>query len=73
MIAILMISAKLSTLGLLKMKVFWNKSYEVNISVHDVTSEMLSRDWNHIVDMVIRPKFGNSNISMTEVVMTSIL
>ena len=28
---------KLATLGFLKIKVFWNKRYEVIISVHDVT------------------------------------
>ena len=29
MVAVLMMSAKLATLGLLKIKVFWNKGYEV--------------------------------------------
>ena len=32
-------SAKLATLGLLKIKVFQNKDYDVIISVHDVVSE----------------------------------
>ena len=39
MIAILMMSAKLATLGLPKIKVFWNKGYDVMISVHDVTNK----------------------------------
>ena len=35
--AILM-SAKLATLGLLKIKVFWNKDYEVITAVDDFTN-----------------------------------
>ena len=33
MVAILMISAKLATLGLFKIKVFWNNGYDVISSV----------------------------------------
>ena len=54
------------TLDLLKTTVFWNKSY-------DVTNKILSRDSNYIADVVIRPKFGNSNISIREVTIVSIL
>ena len=68
-----MMSAKLATGGLLKIKVFWNKSYDVIISVCDVTKKILSRDSNYIVDVVIWQKFGNSSISMKEVIITSIL
>ena len=46
-----MIPAKLATLGLLKIKVFLNKSYDVIISVSDVTSKILSRNSNYIVDV----------------------
>ena len=53
MVTILMMSAKLATLGLLKKIVFWNKGYDVIISVHDVTSKTLSPDSNYIVDVVI--------------------
>ena len=53
MVAILMISAKLATLGILKIKVFLNKDYYVIIFVHDVTSKILSRGSNHIVDVVM--------------------
>ena len=60
--AILMMSAKLSTLGLLKIKVFWNKGYDVITSVHDVTDKILSRESNYIVDVIMWPKFGNSGI-----------
>ena len=73
MVTILMMSAKMATPGLLKITVFWNKGYDVIISVDDVTNKILSRDSNYIVDVVMWPKFGNSNISMREVIITSIL
>ena len=38
MVAILMISLKLATIHLLK-KIFWNKGYDVIISVYDVTNK----------------------------------
>ena len=68
-----MMSAKLATPGFLKIKVFWNKGYDVIISVHDFTNNILSRDSNYIVDVVMWPKFGNSSISIREVIITSIL
>ena len=37
MVAILILPAKLVTLGILKIKVFWNEGYDVIIFVHDVT------------------------------------
>ena len=40
---------KSSTLGLLEIKVFLNKDYDVIISVHDITNKSLSRDSNDIV------------------------
>ena len=73
MVRILMMSAKMATLGLRKIKVFWKEDYEVIIFVNDVTSKILSRDSNNIVDVVTWPKFGNSRISMTEVIITSSL
>ena len=66
-------SAKMATPGLLKIKVFWNKGYDVIISVHDVTNKILSRDSNYIIDVVMWPKFGNSSISMKAAIITSIL
>ena len=72
MVANLMMWAKLVTLDL-KIKVFWNKGYEVIVSVHDITNEILSRYSNYIVDVVMWPKFGNSSISMREVIIASIL
>ena len=68
-----MIPAKMGTLGLLKIKLFWNKGYDVKIYVHDVTNKILSRDSNQIVYLVIWPKFGNSSTSVREVIMTSFL
>ena len=52
----------MATPGLLKITVFWNKGYDVIISVDDVTNKILSRDSNYIVDVVMWPKFGNFRI-----------
>ena len=68
-----MMLVKLATLGLLKLKVTWDKGYDVIIFVHDVTNKILSHYSNYIVDVVIWPKFDNSSIFMTEVIITSIL
>ena len=53
-----MMSAKLTILGLLKIKVFGDKVYDVIISVHDVTKKISSRDSNYIADVVMWQKFG---------------
>ena len=71
MVAILMMSVKIATLGLLKIKLFWNKGYDVIIYVHDV--KILSHDSNCIVNVVIWPKLGNSNIYLREVIITSMM
>ena len=73
MVAILMMSAKLATPGLLKIKVFENKGHDVIISVHDAINKILLRDSNYIVDLVIWPKSGNSSIYMREVIINWIL
>ena len=73
MLIILMMSAKMATPGLFKIMVFWNKGYDVMISVHDVTNSILLLDSNYIVDAVMWPKFDKSNISMKEVMIMSIL
>ena len=67
-----MMSANVATLDLLEIKIFWNKCYDVKISVYDVAIEILLRDSNFIVDVVMRPKFGNSSIPMKKVIITSI-
>ena len=73
MVTILMISAKMATPGLLKIRVFWKKGYDVIISVADVTSRFLSLDSNYIIDVVMWTKFGDCSISMRKVIITSIL
>ena len=73
MVEFLIMSAKLATLGLLKIKVFWSKGYDAITSACDITNNILSRESNYIVDVVMLPKFGNSNISVREVIITSIL
>ena len=60
------------TLGLLKIKVIWDKGYDVIISVPDAPNKILSRDSNYIVDAVMWRKFGNCSISVGEVIITSI-
>ena len=65
--------AKLATAGLFKIKTFWYKGYDVIISVHDGTKVILSRDSNHIVNVVSWRKFGNSSITMRKVIITLIL
>ena len=72
MITILTISAKIAILGLLKIKLFWNKVSDVMISTYDATNKNLSRDSYYIVDAVTWPKFGSSCTSMREVIITSI-
>ena len=48
-----MMSAKLVTQGPLKIKIFKNKGCDVITNDYEVTSKILSRDSNHIVDAVI--------------------
>ena len=38
-------------------KLFWNKEYDVRISVHYVISKIFSRDSNYIIDVVMWPQF----------------
>ena len=67
-----MMSAKIATPDLLKKTEFWNKGYDVIIPVNEVTNKSLLCDSNYIVDVFMWPKFGNSSISMREVITTSI-
>ena len=53
MVTILMMSAKMATLGLLKIKVFLKKDYDIIVSVHDAINKILSRSSNYIVDVVM--------------------
>ena len=44
--------------------------YHTQYYVHDVTNRILSCDSNYIVNVVIWTKFGNSNTSIREVIVT---
>ena len=68
-----MMSAKMATLGLLKITVFWNKGYDVIIPVDDVTNKISSRDSNYFVDVFMWSKLGSCSISMRECITISIL
>ena len=48
-----MISAKMANPGLLKIKVFGNKDYDIITYIRDVTNKILSRDLNYAVDVVM--------------------
>ena len=50
-----MMSAKFATLDLLQIKIFLKKGYDVIFSVCDVTHEILSRDTNYFVEVIMRP------------------
>ena len=53
MVTILMMTAKIATVGVLKIIVFWNKGYDVIICIHDVTNILLLRGSNYIVDVTM--------------------
>ena len=53
MVIIWIMSAKIVTLGLLKINVFLNKGYEVITSFYDVTKKKLSLDSNYIAHVVV--------------------
>ena len=46
MVTISMMSAKMTTLDLFGINVFWKKGYDVITSVHDVTNKILSGESN---------------------------
>ena len=73
MVTILMMPAKMATSGLLKIRVYWKKGYDVKISVYDIINKFLSRDSIYIIDVAMWPKFGNCSMSMRKVIITSIL
>ena len=86
-------SAKMATVGLLKIKVFWSKGYDVIIFVHNVKNQGV---W-HVIQIFFWSTlgnvylcqfslheslycrcgyvkhFGNSSISMRQVIITSVL
>ena len=68
-----MMSAKFAIPGLLEIKIFNNKGYDVIIVDYDVINKILSREWNYIIDLIMWPKFDNSDISMRKIIITSVL
>ena len=68
-----MMSVKLTTLGNLKIKTIWNKSYDIIITASVITNKILSCKSYNIVYVLMWPKFGNSGISVREAIVTSIL
>ena len=48
-----MMSAKIATAALVKVKVFSNKAYYVIYFVYDLTNKILSDDSNYIMDVVM--------------------
>ena len=73
MVTILIMSAKMATPGFLEIKPFWKKAYDVIIYVDDVIKKNLLPDLYYNVNVVMWSKFGNSTISVREVIITSIL
>ena len=73
MVAILIMLAKVATLGLFETKLFLNRGFDVIKSIHDVINKILLGDSNYVEDVNMRPKLGNSRVSMREVIATSIL
>ena len=49
MVSVLMMSAKITTPRLLKIRAFWKNGYDVIISVHDITIKVLSLDSNQVI------------------------
>ena len=68
-----MMPAKMATLGLLQINVFWNKGYDGIFFANEVAKKNLSHDLNYIVNVLMWPKFGRCSISMREVMITSVL
>ena len=52
-VSILVMSAKMAIPGILKIKIFSRKGYDVIIYVHDANSKLLSCNSNYIVDAVM--------------------
>ena len=73
MVTILMMSTKVATPGLLKIKVLWKEGHYVTFSLHDFTNKFLSSTSNDIIDVIMWSNIGNCSISMRKVIITSIV
>ena len=60
--------SKIGPLCLCKIKLFRNKSYDVETSDHGATNKILSRGSNYIIDVTIWPKIGKYNILKRKVI-----
>ena len=60
--------SKIGPLCLCKIKLFRNKSYDVETSDHDATNKILSRGSNYVIDIAIWPKIGKYNILKRKVI-----
>ena len=73
MIAILIILSKSVTLGLLRIKILWNKGYDIMILIYRGIKKIVWPESNNIMNVVMWPKFGKSSISIREVIIALIL
>ena len=73
MVENLMMPVKLAKPGFFKLIYFEKKGYDVINFVHDVTNKILLHDSNSFVDLFMWPNFGNSSISIRDVIITLIL
>ena len=71
MAIILMMLAKMATLGFIEIKLIWNKVYGAVFYIYDVTRNISSHESIYIVDVFMWPKFSNSSISTRKVILTS--
>ena len=55
-------ATKFGSLCVCKIKLFWNKIYNVKTSYHDANNKILSRESNYIIDVAMWPKIGKYNI-----------
>ena len=68
MSTIFMMSAKMVTPGLPKIKLCFKKVHDFIICIYDVSNNFFSGDSDYIVDVVMWPKFGNSSIYIRKVI-----
>ena len=73
MVIVLIISTKITTLDLLKIKIPWSKDYDVVISASYISNKILSRDSDDTVRLDMWAKFGNSSTPTKKVIITLIL
>ena len=73
MVTISMMSAKITTPGFLKIRVFWKKGYDVIIFCPWRHQQNFLRDLHYTIDVAMWLKLGNWSISFGKVIIISIL